>query len=194
MFTMMLSPLSGITPPSENLWAYLGETNIFNVGVVLVLFVILYKTQGWNIGKSLDSKIQHTVGDLQDAEMLKAAVVLQQEELQTRLKHVEYERQERLLKATERGQAYAREVQENTQRKFRQLRDKHDDQKLAETDRIQKVILTDIAVTLITQAKQTLQEKVTDETAESLLWEAFDEIANAYERQLRTPQSMTGTV
>lgn len=180
----LLSALTTVSPLAlvsfaEDPLLYLGQTNVFNVLLVLAFFLILYKWNNMSISRGLDNKIKDTVHDLHDAEMLQNKVNQELEEAKQKLTAVEAEREERRQAATLRGQAYEKEKQEETQRKFRQLRDQHEKQKKVLQYFAEKKLYQSLASQYRNEIVEALKAKQASETFEDVL-AAMDEIERTY--------------
>ncbi len=162
------------------IWHYLGETNLFNVLVLVGIVVFFFKWKNINIGEGLDAKIKETVIDLESAETLSANVLAKKEAVLKSLSSVEKDRQKRLHQAEERAEEYSRKLVQETQAKIRKLTERQHAQKRLESNHLQRDMLQNFVTSLDALSVERLKESLDEATQGRLIYKALDDIQAIY--------------
>jgi F-type H+-transporting ATPase subunit b len=167
-------------------WHYLGETNLFNVLVLVGIVVFFFKWKNINIGKGLDAKIKETVIDLESAETLSANVLERKEDVLKALSSVEKDRQKRLHQAEERAEEYSRKLVQETQAKIRKLTERQHAQKRLESNHLQRDMVQNFVSSLDALTVERLKEGLDQTTQVRLIHSALSDIQALYTQGAKT--------
>lgn len=174
-------------------WHYLGETNLFNVLVLVGIVVFFFKWKNINIGEGLDAKIKETVIDLETAETLSSKVLAEKDVVLTRLSSVEKDRQKRLHQAEERAEEYSRKLVQETQAKIRKLTERQNTQKRLESSHLQRDMLQNFVTSLDALSVERLKDALDDATQVRLIYSALDDIQAIYNKGSQAKTSSVAT-
>lgn len=182
-FSIVGSNLVPLLIPIEEIWAYLGETNLFNVFLLSAIVVFIYKRQNMDLGKSLDQSVAKATHDLDQADHLTALLEAQKNEVSHALAKVENERVERLKLAEERAETYARELWVNTQSKIRRLTEQQNTQKRLESIHLKRDMLKSLISSLEIETVSHLKSNIPPEEQVRLFWQGLEDIEAAYQQK-----------
>lgn len=163
-----------------SIWHYLGETNLFNVLVLVGLVVFFMKWKNINIGEGLDAKIKETVIDLESAERLSENVIEKKEAVLKRLSMVEKDRQKRLHQAEERAEDYSRKLIQDTQAKIRKSTERQHAQKRLQSSHLERDMIQRFVSSLDARSVERLKDSVDEATHLRLIHHALDDIEAIY--------------
>jgi F0F1-type ATP synthase membrane subunit b/b' len=163
-----------------SIWHYLGETNLFNVLVLVGLVVFFMKWKNINIGEGLDAKIKETVIDLESAERLSENVIEKKEAVLKRLSLVEKDRQKRLHQAEERAEDYSRKLIQDTQAKIRKSTERQHAQKRLQSSHLERDMVQRFVSSLDARSVERLKDSVDEATHLRLIHHALDDIEAIY--------------
>ena len=163
-----------------SIWHYLGETNLFNVLVLVGLVIFFMKWKNINIGEGLDAKIKETVIDLESAERLSENVIEKKEAVLKRLSLVEKDRQKRLHQAEERAEDYSRKLIQDTQAKIRKSTERQHAQKRLQSSHLERDMIQRFVSSLDARSVERLKDSVDDATHLRLIHHALDDIEAIY--------------
>jgi F0F1-type ATP synthase membrane subunit b/b' len=175
------------------IWQYLGETNLFNVLVLVGIVLFFFKWKNINIGEGLDSKIKETVIDLESAETLSVNVNEKKEAVLKQLNSVEKDRQARLHQAEERAEEYSRKLVQETQAKIRKLTERQQAQKRLESNHLQRDMVKNFVSSLDALSVDRLKEQLDDVTQIRLIHSALNDIQAIYSSTLNAQRSSVAT-
>jgi F-type H+-transporting ATPase subunit b len=177
----------------QGIWHYMGETNLFNVLVLVGIVVFFFKWKNINIGEGLDAKIKETVIDLESAETLAANVLEKKEAVLKSLSSVEKDRQKRLHQAEERAEDYSRKLVQETQAKIRKLTERQNTQKRLESSHLQRDMLQNFVTSLDALSVERLKDALDDATQVRLIHSALDDIQAIYNKGSQAKTSSVAT-
>jgi F0F1-type ATP synthase membrane subunit b/b' len=163
-----------------SIWHYLGETNLFNVLVLVGLVVFFMKWKNINIGEGLDAKIKETVIDLESAERLSDNVIEKKEAVLKRLSLVEKDRQKRLHQAEERAEDYSRKLIQDTQAKIRKSTERQHAQKRLQSSHLERDMIQRFVSSLDARSVERLKDSMDEATHLRLIHHALDDIEAIY--------------
>ncbi len=165
------------------IWTYLGETNLFNVILLIVIVVAVYQWKNLNLGEGLDQKIKESLVDLDNAQYLADQVMTERQKLEVRLQEVENERRKRVREAETRAEAYVQELLSETQAKIRKMSEQHLVQKRLELKHLERDLIHDLADALDDKAVERLQSSLDEQTQHRILWKSLEDVEAAYAQQ-----------
>jgi F0F1-type ATP synthase membrane subunit b/b' len=175
-----LLPLTIASAPASGLLGYLGETNVLNVLIVIGLAVGLYKYKNMSVSRGLDAKISETLGALNDAESIGAAVEYQLSEAQRELKNLQAERADRVKAAELRGKSYSERLHEETDRKLHHLGVQAVQSRKLEAQHIERDSLKSLAQEIKQTTVKSLPRYITPEKHQALIVSALQDIEDIY--------------
>ena len=175
-----LLPLTIEAAPASGIMGYLGETNVFNVLIVLALAVGLYKFKNMSLARGLDNKISETLGGLSDAESIASILDFQLAEAQKELDSLKDQRAERVKAAELRGKSYAQRLNEEMDRKIHQLSLVAVQTRKLAAQRIERESLLSIATSLKHTTVETLPHKISTDMHQKLIVDALKDIEDIY--------------
>jgi F0F1-type ATP synthase membrane subunit b/b' len=182
LFSVPLVHHQASTTPLDwvGIWHYLGETNMFNVLVLVGLVVFFLKWKNIHIGEGLDAKIKETVIDLESAERLSENVIEKKEAVLKRLSLVEKDRQKRLHQAEERAEDYSRKLIQDTQAKIRKSTERQHAQKRLQSSHLERDMVQRFVSSLDARSVERLKNSVDEATHLRLIHHALDDIEAVY--------------
>ncbi|XVJ51077.1 MAG: hypothetical protein HEQ32_02910 [Vampirovibrio sp.] len=193
-FSVFGSNLVPLLIPIEEIWAYLGETNLFNVFLLSAIVVFIYKRQNMDLGKSLDQSVAKATHDLDQADQLVTLLEAQKNEVSHALAKVESERVKRLKLAEERAETYARELWVNTQSKIRRLTEQQNTQKRLESIHLKRDMLKSLIASLELETVSHLKSNIPAEEQVRLFWQGLEDIEAAYQQNQGPPLVKAGVL
>ena len=182
---LLPSPLihQNLLPLSLNwaeIWGYLGETNLFNVLVLVAIVLFFFKWKNINIAQDLDAKIKEAVIDLEHADTLSSVVLAKKEAVIKSLASVEQDRQKRVRQAEERADAYSRQLLVDTQAKIRKLTERQHSQKRLESSHLERDMVQGFVTSLDALTVERLKERLDAKEQVRLIQMALNDIQETY--------------
>ena len=169
------------------IWTYLGETNLFNVILLLTIVVAVYQWKNMNLGAGLDQKIKESLVDLDNAQYLADQVKLERQKIKARLHQVEEERHKRVREAEARAEAYVQDLLAETQAKIRKITEQHLVQKRLELKHLEHDLIHDLADALDAKVVERLQSSLDAETQNHILWHSLEDIERTFAQKEGRP-------
>lgn len=169
------------------IWTYLGETNLFNVILLITIVLAVYQWKNMNLGAGLDQKIKESLVDLDNAQYLADQVNTERQKLEVKLHKIEDERHKRVREAEARAEAYMQELLSETQAKIRKMSEQHLVQKRLELKHLEHDLIHDLADALDAKAVERLQSSLDVETQNRILWQSLEDIERTFAQKEGRP-------
>ncbi len=169
------------------IWTYLGETNLFNVILLITIVLAIYQWKNMNLGAGLDQKIKESLVDLDNAQYLADQVNTERQKLEVKLHKIEDERHKRVREAEARAEAYMQELLSETQAKIRKMSEQHLVQKRLELKHLEHDLIHDLADALDAKAVERLQSSLDAETQNRILWQSLEDIERTFAQKEGRP-------
>ena len=169
------------------IWTYLGETNLFNVILLITIVLAVYQWKNMNLGAGLDQKIKESLVDLDNAQYLADQVNTERQKLEVKLHKIEDERHKRVREAEARAEAYMQELLSETQAKIRKMSEQHLVQKRLELKHLEHDLIHDLADALDAKAVERLQSSLDAEAQNRILWQSLEDIERTFAQKEGRP-------
>ena len=169
------------------IWTYLGETNLFNVILLITIVLAIYQWKNMNLGAGLDQKIKESLVDLDNAQYLADQVNTERQKLEVKLHKIEDERHKRVREAEARAEAYVQELLSETQAKIRKITEQHLVQKRLELKHLEHDLIHDLADALDAKAVERLQSSLDAEAQNRILWQSLEDIERTFAQKEGRP-------